>query len=367
MSRKNQAGVAPAATPAGRAAAARMAHRRRRTHLIIAGAAVAAALVVMLALALAATGLYAGWTTAVTVGDYKVSTATYNCYFGKAYAEMTSVFSMTGGTSLESYYDEATGSDWRDLVKSQADAAIQSDYAVAAQARAAGWTLRPEDQAAVEEEVALVKSMAESDGYADADSYLAATVGAGCTLDTYQKFVETVKLAEGYRDAYRAGLTFDQAEIRAAYEASPETFDMVSFRAFYYAGASEKQAKEAAAMVTDEASFARMARKYAPVGDQQTYADDDATLQNMLTSRLNEGNRAWLTDASRVYGDVGTVAYKDAGYFILFFIGLNQDETARDQAVEERLREQAYEQWTAQLTKDYPLKHHWLGMAGVAQ
>mgnify|MGYP000629953018 CR=1 FL=1 len=64
--------------------------------------------------------------------------------------------------------------------------------------------------------------MAESDGYADADSYLAATVGAGCNLDTYQKFVETVKLAESYRNAYRTGLTFDQSEIQAAYEASPE-------------------------------------------------------------------------------------------------------------------------------------------------
>ena len=64
---------------------------------------------------------------------------------------------MTGGESLESYYDEATGSDWRDLVKGQADAAIQSDYAVAAEAQKAGWTLQPEDQAAVEEETALIK------------------------------------------------------------------------------------------------------------------------------------------------------------------------------------------------------------------
>ena len=177
------------------------------------------------------------------------------------------------GLSLESYYDEATGSDWRDLVKGQADAAIQSDYAVAAEARKAGWTLRPEDQAAVEEETALIKSMAESDGYADADSYLAATVGAGCNLDTYQKFVETVKLAESYRNAYRTGLTFDQSEIQAAYEASPETFDMATFRSFYYAGSGQEQAEEAASKVTDEASFAQMARDYASADEQQTYAD----------------------------------------------------------------------------------------------
>ena len=367
MSRKNRTGGVPAATPAGRAAAVQTAQRRRRIRLTAACIAAAAALLAVLTMALAATGFYARWATAVTVGDIKVSAATYSCYFSKAYAEISSVFSMTGGESLESYYDEATGSDWRDLVKGQADAAIQSDYAVAAEARKAGWTLRPEDQAAVEEETALIKSMAESDGYADADSYLAATVGAGCNLDTYRKFVETVKLAESYRDAYRTGLTFDQSEIQAAYEASPETFDMATFRSFYYAGSGQEQAEEAASKVTDEASFAQMARDYASADEQQTYADDGATLQTMLVSRLNEGNRAWLTDPARAYGDVGAVAYKDAGYFILFFIGLNQDEAARDQAVEERLREQAYEQWTAQLTEDYPLKRHWFGMAGIAQ
>ena len=367
MSRKNRTGGVPAATPAGRAAAVQTAQRRRRIRLTAACIAAAAALLAVLAMALAATGFYARWATAVTVGDIKVSAATYSCYFSKAYAEISSVFSMTGGESLESYYDEATGSDWRDLVKGQADAAIQSDYAVAAEARKAGWTLRPEDQAAVEEETALIKSMAESDGYADADSYLAATVGAGCNLDTYQKFVETVKLAESYRNAYRTGLTFDQSEIQAAYVVSPETFDMATFRSFYYAGSGQEQAEEAASKVTDEASFAQMARDYASADEQQTYADDGATLQTMLVSRLNEGNRAWLTDPARAYGDVGTVAYKDAGYFILFYIGLNQDEAARDQAVEERLREQTYEQWTAQLTEDYPLKRHWFGMAGIAQ
>ena len=162
-------------------------------------------------------------------------------------------------------------------------------------------------------------------------------------------------------------MTFDQSEIQAAYEASPETFDMATFRSFYYAGSGQEQAEEAASKVTDEASFAQMARDYASADEQQTYADDGATLQTMLVSRLNEGNRAWLTDPARAYGDVGTVAYKDAGYFILFYIGLNQDEAARDQAVEERLREQTYEQWTAQLTEDYPLKRHWFGMAGIAQ
>ena len=367
MSRKNRTGGAPAETPAGRAAAAQAAQRRRRIRFIAVCVAAAIALLAVLAVALAAAGFYARWATAVTVGDIKVSAATYSCYFGKAYAERSSMFSMTSGESLESYYDEATGSDWRDLVKGQADAAIQSDYAVAAEAQKAGWTLRPEDQAAVGDEISLIKSMAESDGYAGADSYLAATVGAGCNLDTYRDFVETVKLAESYRDAYRAGLTFDQSEIQAAYEASPETFDMVTFRSFYYAGAGEKQAEEAAAKVTDEASFAQMARDYASADEQQTYADGDATLETMLVSRLNEGNRAWLTDPARAYGDVGTVAYKDAGCFILFFIGLNQDDTARDQAVEERLREQAYEQWTARLTEDYPLKRHWLGMASITQ
>lgn len=73
----------------------------------------------------------------------------------------------------------------------------------------------------------------------------------------------------------------------------------------------EKLAEEMLAKITDEASFAKLAKEYAAEDDKETFEDDTATILNgvsksTVSSNIDSELAEWLFDASRAAGDKTT-------------------------------------------------------------
>ncbi len=91
---------------------------------------------------------------------------------------------------------------------------------------------------------------------------------------------------------------------------------------------AEAKANEFLGKITDEASFAKLAKEYAPEAEKASYDDETKSLKEKASKSSAGVSGEWLFDPARKSGDK-TIVYDAApnGYYVVYFINRERPET----------------------------------------
>ena len=196
------------------------------------------------------TGLIEKNTTAILVGDQKVSQAEYSYYYNQGY-NMANQYASYGydigfdtdtlpdqqeysgmfGT-IEDFPEDQTPT-WVDFFAYYAKNSLQQIKSGVAEAEKLGLTLDESDLADVQSSIDSLKSTASSNGYA-LNAYLRASNGKGVNEKLYRKILEEQalyqKLSDTKTEEYKAAVTDEQVETE--FYANLESYGVVSYRSY---------------------------------------------------------------------------------------------------------------------------------------
>ena len=183
-------------------------------------------------------GFFASHTTAATVSGHNLSPAMVNYFYKNAYSTMQEQYGDfmsyildTNSPLDEQTYDADTGETWADFFTQQGLTTAAEVYAIADEAKANGYTLSEEEQAAIESQLTSLDLYAAYSNM-NRNSYIAAVYGTGCSEKSFREYLEVTTLASSYAQSINSGFTYTDAEIAAEYEANPNSYDAVTYRQF---------------------------------------------------------------------------------------------------------------------------------------
>jgi len=314
------------------------------------------AILVIFILVLNSNLFYTG-TTAVTIGDETFSTAQFNYYYKTQYLNFaqnySSYLSYIGLDTQKSLRDQECGMSeeaetWFDYFEQSALDVMTQVVAMEKYAKDNGITLDDADMAEVDSTMADFASAAENYGYLNTKNYLIALFGKGCTEEMVRNEVIRQTLAT---KAYNTVLndyadSLSDADLEACYTENKDSFDVfdydyylvqaekveVAAEATEATGTDAEEAAEPTTEVTDEtmAAAKETADKIAEAAKEGTLeeavtaeiADASVTSQTNITgSNVSSLYSEWIQDASRVPGDVTVVESSGSGYYVVKFVG----------------------------------------------
>lgn len=311
-------------------------------------------------------------TVALTVGEHEITSAELNYYFidavnqfYKNYGSYASILGLDLTTPLdEQVTNEETGSTWADDFMDSAISTIQSVYALADAAEAAGYTLSESEESSINTTISYLSLYATYNGYSDTESYVKAIYGRGASVEGLTSYYQKTTLATSYQNHYSESLTYTDAQVQ---EKEAENYDLYTSYSYnyYYLSTSkfltggttdedgtttyteeEKALAETAAL----ASAVELAGgEYASAADFDTAiaglsinSDTENAASNAYTdlsySKISSLYADWITDSARQSGDTHYVASTSTstndngeevttvnGYYVLYFIGSNDN------------------------------------------
>lgn len=313
--------------------------------------------------------------TVASYEDEKITMAEYNYYYMSLYNQMVSTVSQIDsyyGTGYGTYYtgfdttkDPAeqtyTAEDAPEGVETWADyfrvtapekAFLQAavyEEAISEEAKAKGFEISAEDQKAMNEEIDTIftelATYAENNDFS-LNNYIAKTCGEGLTEKSYRALLERDYTVQLYLTWYQENIadSISEDEVKAYYEENKATYDYATVRLFSvsYAEATEnadkndpvytkEEAKSRAddflSKITDEASFATLAKEYAIPSQAENFKEDSATLAKNLTKASVESSSKsvaeWIFSADRVVGDKAVIEDDTAkAYYIAYMVSV---------------------------------------------
>lgn len=312
-------------------------------------------------------------TTALTVGEHKISGAELNYFyidtvnnFMSTYGSYAAMFGLDTSKALdEQAFNPETGETWADYLLGNAESSAKSNYALADAAKEAGYTLSDSAKASVDAVINSMDAYGAMSGYGDGKAYLKAMYGNGASMDSYRAYLEQSFLAEEYRDFYTNGLTYTDDQIRAAESKNYDQYSSYSFNYYYLSAtrfleggtegengttytdeekaASVKAAEAAANEVMDAeiASVADLDAAIAALSINEGQTASSTASENMLYSSISSAYAEWVTDSARKEGDLtiipntntsvgedGKETTTTSGYYLVYFIGKNDNQFA---------------------------------------
>ncbi len=197
-------------------------------------------------------------TNAASIGSTKLNSVELNYYYVDAVQEAYSEWNESASSYAESIgldTDEiiknlynvdvtkplseqqtAEGSSWADYFLDEAMNAAQEDYAMAAAAKAAGYTLSEEDKASLSNMRSNLETFSMLYGFTGTKSYLRAMYGTGADEDSFMEYQERIMLADSYAASYESDMseiTYDRADIDAKDAESTLEYNGYDY-AYYY-------------------------------------------------------------------------------------------------------------------------------------
>lgn len=312
------------------------------------------------------TGMMEKNTVAMTVGDHEISNAELNYYYidtvNNFYSQNGSYAAMFGLDVTkpldEQFMDETTGQTWADYFLASAKDTVKSIYALNDAAAAAGHTLSEQEQLNVESIVSYNDMYATLYGYADGEAYLKAMYGNGADMEDYHNYIEMSLLADSYYNAYSAGLTYEDADLRAEEAENFHAFSSFTYNYYYLAAsrfleggttdengnvtysdeekaASVAAAEEAAKLLTADTITSVEALDAAISGlsiNAESASAVSTFYEDTAYASIAQPVAEWLCDEARQEGDVAYVANTSGetvnGYYVLYFHGINDNSFA---------------------------------------
>ena len=313
--------------------------------------------------------------TVATYGDEKITMAEYNYYYMSLYNQMVSTVNQIDsyyGQGYGSYYtgfdttadpadQEYTAEDAPEGVETWADyfrvtapekAFLQASVykeAISEDAKAKGFEITEEDQKTMNEEIDEIftelTTYAENSDFS-LSNYISKTCGEGLTEKSYRELLERDYTVQLYLTWYQENIadTVSEDDVKAYYEENKATYDYATVRLFSvsYAEASENadendpvytkdeaktRADDFLSKITDEASFATLAKEYALPSQADNFEEDSATLAKNITKASVESSSEsvaeWIFSADRVVGDKAVIDDADAeAYYIAYMVSV---------------------------------------------
>lgn len=315
-----------------------------------------------------ASGILERNTVAMTVGDQEISAAELNYFYVDAvnefysqYGSYASMFGLDVTKPLnEQVLSAEEGTTWADNFMETAKYNIQTTYALANAAKAAGYELTETDQAGIQNVMSSMELYAAMYQYPDADSYLKAMYGNGASAEGYRAYYELRILASSYEQHYAASLSYDDAALRAAEADNYAEYSSFTFNSYYLPASkfleggttaedgtttysdeenanAVKACEEAANALLEMEIDSVIAFDEAIAGisvNTEDAAAKSTPYTNYAYANVNSYTQSWIADEARQEGDIGVLASttestdaegntttKINGYYIVYYIG----------------------------------------------
>lgn len=327
---------------------------------------------VLIGYGIVSTGIVERSTTALTVGEHKITAAEMNYFFvTEAYdyynqnSSLMKYFISSSAPLNQQVLNQDTGYTWADQFMEAAVTKARDTYAMYDKALADGYELDEDTLSSIGTAVDALSTYASLKGLSSANAYLKSIYGRGCTTENYRHFLTVQQTAAGYASDHNDNITWTEQEL-ADYEAKdPMKYNSYSFRYYFIAvndyydsdstdeekAAAQDTAKDEAdkmlAASTTEDAFVAAANEIetrtAKTTDatsttedsSSTYDASTATLYtDVLRDNVNTTIADWVTDESRKAGDTASIpSYSTVdgqedtliGYYVTMFLGANDN------------------------------------------
>ena len=180
-------------------------------------------------------------TTAVTIGEHKLSATEVNYFYVDAinnfcnqYSYYLSYMLDTKKPLSEQVYDKTTGLTWADNFLNSAIENIKSTYQLYDLAMKDGFKLSDKEKASIDTAMKNIEVYATYYQYNNGNAYLRSVYGNGATVESYRAYYEVCAIANAYYTAHADSLEYDDAALRA-YEADKmEQYNSYTFAYYYF-------------------------------------------------------------------------------------------------------------------------------------
>ena len=235
-------------------------------------------------------GISSKVTTAMKVGDYKVSEVEYDFYYRNMYQQaayieqMYSQYGQSSGFSTDKAPDEIpyTGEDgkqttYAEYFRTQAVDQARELIAYYLEAKANGFELDEDALKEIDETIENYKSSASENGFS-LNSYLRASFGAGFTEKVFKEQLEVQEISSHYQEKLQKDFTDDVKldDIKAEYKKNSKDYDYADIHYYKFAG--------------------------------ETLTAKDGESEKDLKKRQDAENKKIYADADGVYADVTDLA-----------------------------------------------------------
>lgn len=284
---------------------------------------------------------------------YQMSYEYENMYssYGSGYGSYFTGFDMSKDPAEQEYpYDDAPESveTWADYFKEMASTRAflmnaMYEKATGEEAEKEGFVISDEKQKEIDEQIdETMKTLEESakENQFSLDNYIARVCGEGLSEKSYRALLQKDAVAQEYLSWYQEHLTdsYTKDDVNAYFNENRAEFVTVSARVFdvSYAEAEEgskdpvytkEQAKQRAeefkSKITNEASFATLAEKYAAPSMAEAYQSSDATLvKDAHASDISSSEAVtnWLLSEERVAGNTAVIEDEEAQCFYIIYL-----------------------------------------------
>ena len=283
-------------------------------------------------------GIFERNTTALTIGEHKISNAELNYYYIDAvnnfysnYGSYASLFGLDITKPLDEQLVSEDGATWADDFLESAISSVKSVYALADAAEAAGYTMTEEEVSYLNAQINNMNAYSMLYGYSEFDDYLKAMYGNGANEETFRNYVTMTSLASSYQNYYATSLTYEDADLRAKEAENFDAYSTFSYNSYYlstskfleggttaedgtvtYSDEETEAARAAAEAAANELTAATTVEELnAAIAALAVNADNTTAASTTYTdnaySSINSNITEWVTDAARQAGDIAVL------------------------------------------------------------
>ncbi len=275
--------------------------------------------------------------TVATVGDQKISIPVYNCFYANAANQVSSQWAQYGYnifqpnialSKQENSFGEGTMEDY---MIDYTNRYLQSVYIIYVKAQAdSSFSLSKESKDSIASTLKNLETEAENYGYPDVDKFLEAQYGRGVTKDDFETYLTISATVAEYDSFLQTSFAPTDEELKAAYDADPAAYDIVSYSYSdtVAAGKVDKEDESKTLEITDE----DRAEAKTKAEEKETNKPDDVKDTHVRKGSVsNEEMANWLFDAARKEGDVKTFKMDEAGnnYRTVWYTGRDTNDYNR--------------------------------------
>lgn len=311
-------------------------------------------------------------TTALTVGEHKISNAELNYYYIDAinqfvnqYGAYAAMFGLDVTKPLNQQVTNAEkGTTWADDFLETAKNNVKSTYALADKAAADGFELPEANKTYINSTVDSLGVFAKSRGFTSAENYLKAMYGNGATVEDYRNYAMMTSLASAYQADHAKSLEYTDEQLREAEKDNYAEFSSFSYNAYYLdaskfleggtkgeddkitysdeeKAAAVKRAEEIAKSLASE-NITSVADLDKAIAELEINKDVQGAASTAYTdaayAKINANIQEWVTDEARQAGDLTVIANTTTttdeegkettttnGYYVVFFNSSNDN------------------------------------------
>ena len=267
---------------------------------------------------------------AVTIGSETYSAADVDYHYYTIYnsfvRQNSSYLSLYGLDTSKSLKDQdciVNDGTWYEYFRDQALESLKSYALLAQAAEAAGF----DGSEYVENYV--TQTYEEIDAYAAANNttraqYITAVCGPLVNQKVFDRNIRMMALAEAYSSDYSNSLSYTDAEVQAAYDADPKSYQSadIEYILFTSTAADDATDEEKAAAVEEAKQKAETAlERYAQGEAFDAIGEDMEGTYNHIAYAENGTSEmlTWAFDDARAEGDTTVAAYDETGYYAVLF------------------------------------------------